>query len=371
MRLQQLKRFLCCLPLILLFAACQSPGDKESAFAIMGYYVPGEAAPASLPLDQLTHIIFSFTKVIDNEMKFENKEMGDQLRLLVEQKKNHPKLKVMVACGGWGGSGGFSKMVSSPETRKKFIESVAAFIQQYDLDGLDMDWEYPGLPGNDNPHQPEDRENFTLLMQELRAVMDAIDPDLVLSFASAGWEAYYDHIELTEVMKHVDYMNIMTYDQTGGYAAITGHHTNLMSTTENPRSAHYIISYCLDQGVAPEQLVIGAAFYGKTWKGVPPENNGLSQPTQGAWKNAIVYSDIEELYENKNGFVRYWDQKAQAAFLYRAADSLFITYDDAESVALKTAYAKEKRLGGIMFWQLSQDTKSSSLLNAIQEAALN
>ncbi|MCE7993904.1 MAG: glycoside hydrolase family 18 protein [Roseivirga sp.] len=337
----------------------------------MAYYVPGEVAPTDLPLDKLTHIIFSFTEVVDDQMKFRNATAVDKLKALSAQKKNHPQLKVMVACGGWGGSGGFSEMAADPTKRENFVVSVMSFIDRYDLDGLDMDWEYPGLPGNNNPHLPEDKENFTALMQELREAMDATGKELTLSFASAGWERYYDHIELNEVMKYADYMNVMTYDQVGGGSPVTGHHTNLKSSDASQRSADAIIRFCTEQGVSPGQIVIGAAFYGRSWKGVAPEDNGLDKATNGAWKSAIIYSEIAESYLNKDGFKRYWDETALAPFLYNAKDSLFITYDDPQSVALKTKYAKENKLGGIMFWQLTQDTPSGDLLNAIKKAAEN
>lgn len=362
--------------ILLLYVACVSAScsvqpDKSDSLAVMGYYVPGQASPADLPLDKLTHIIFSFTEVIDNEMKFRSAGASDQLRALLLQKKNHPKLQVMVACGGWGGSAGFSEMAADPIKRRKFVRSVMGFISDYDLDGLDVDWEYPGLPGNNNRHIPEDRENFTALMRELKEAMDATEKRLTLSFASAGWEGYYDHIELNEVMKYADFMNIMTYDQVGSGSPVTGHHTNLMGGRDSQKSADAIIRYCIGEGVLAKQIVIGAAFYGRSWKGVTPVDHGLYQANRGAWKSAIVYSDIVRSHVNKDGFKRYWDSAAQAPYLYNEADSIFITYDDPQSVALKTAYAKENGLGGIMFWQLSQDTESGDLLNAIKKAAEN
>ncbi|MBR9998232.1 MAG: chitinase, partial [Cyclobacteriaceae bacterium] len=131
----------------------------------MAYYVAprDNYHPEELPLDQLTHIIFSITEVIDNEMKFKHEESSSKLSLLADQKRNHPHLKVMIACGGWGGSSGFSDMAASPGNRKKFVDSSIKFMEQYDLDGLDIDWEYPGLRGAGNPYIPEDKENFTAL----------------------------------------------------------------------------------------------------------------------------------------------------------------------------------------------------------------
>jgi len=359
----------------------------QGSIKVMAYYMaPREDyRPQDLPLEKLTHIIYSFTEVIDNEMKFRRPESGERLSLLVEQKKDHPHLKVMIACGGWGGSGGFSEMASTPENREKFVKSAIRFIEEYKLDGLDIDWEYPGMLGNNNPYLPEDRENFTSLMRELREAMDATGKNLMLTFASAGWKNYYNHVELPEVMKYADYMNVMTYDNVGGGTPYTAHHTNLgwvkpsdlvgtpaVSITEergydlDPRSAEKIISFCMEKGVNPSQIVIGGAFYGKGWKGVPPANNGLYQPHEGAWRGA-PYSVIVEEYENKNGFVRYWDPVAKAPYLYNAEEKIFISYEDRESIKLKTEYAVKTGLGGIMFWQLRGDAEKDGLLDAIDE----
>jgi chitinase len=362
-------------------------GHESNPIQVMAYYMaPREDyRPQDLPLDKITHIIFSFTEVIDNEMKFRGAASSEKLSLLVDQKKNHPHLKVMIACGGWGGSGGFSEMAASPESRRKFVASAVQFIEKYRLDGLDIDWEYPGMRGIGNPYMPEDKENFTSLMRELREAMDATGKKMLLTFASAGWERYYQHVELLEVMKYVDYMNVMTYDNVGGGTPFTAHHTNLgwvkpedikntpadslsEISTYNPmtRSAEKIINFCIEEGVDPRQIVIGGAFFGKGWKGVPPENNGLYQPNEGAWRNAS-YAIIKEEYENKNGFVKHWDPIAKAPYLYNADEKLFLSYDDTMSIKLKTEYAMEKGLGGIMFWQLRGDAEKDGLLDAIYE----
>ena len=361
--------------------------NNPDQIAVMGYYMAprDNYQPENLPLDKLTHIIFSFTEVIDNEMKFRNFASGDKLALLVDQKASHPDLKVMIACGGWGGSGGFSDMAATSENRKIFVESAIKFIEEYDLDGLDMDWEYPGMYGAGNPYKPEDRENFTHLMKELREAMDATGKKLILTFASAGWKKYYDYVDLDEVMKYADYMNVMTYDNVGGGTPYTAHHTNLgwvkpehlkntpaASIIEerdyrlDPRSAEKIINFCIGKGVDPKQIVIGGAFYGKGWKGVPSDNNGLYQVNEGPRRN-VSYSSIIEEYENKNGYVKYWDPVAKAPYLYNKDKKEFITYEDKESIQLKTEYAIENGLGGIMFWQLRSDLQKDGLLDAIYE----
>jgi chitinase len=374
---------------VLIYSCARASPDK--GVKIMAYYFPhwGNFHPETLPLDKLTHIIFSFTEVIDNEMKFENDSSGLMLKKLVAEKKKHHHLKVMIACGGWGGSGGFSEMSRSVENRKKFVDSVARFLKEYKLDGLDIDWEYPGMPGIGNPYIPEDKENFTSLMRELREAMDMIGKDQVLTFAVAGWEEFFNHVELDKVMPYVTYMNVMSYDLAGGDDSFTSHHTNLgwvkMEDIEGtpaaakireegdstkPYSAEKIISYCMGKGVNPNQIVIGGGFFGKAWKGVPPVNNGLYQLNRGPWKERNSYATIREKREDKNGFVRHWDSIARAPFLYNATDSVFISYDDTVSIRFKTEYAIKTGLGGIMFWSLNGDTPKDGLVDAIYKTKM-
>ncbi|EAQ99986.1 glycoside hydrolase family 18 protein [Maribacter sp. HTCC2170] len=370
---------------------------EESTTVVMAYYVPEkEYAPEKLPLGQLTHIIFSFTNVIDGEMKFRHEENGGKLKQLVAQRKSHPDLKVMIACGGWGADG-FSDMAHTAENRKKFVESVVAFNAKYELDGLDMDWEYPAIPAAGTGARPEDKENFTLLMKELREGLNTLKRVQTLTFASAGWERYYKNVEINEVMKHVDYMNVMTYDQIGSTSPFTGHHTALgliklehiqgtpawdflesrkeemkkRGYTFKPRSVKSIVDFCIGQGVDPKQIVIGSAFYGRAWKGVPPKDNGLYQENSGSHIGWSGYSQIRKEFEVNKNYKRYWDPVAEAPYLYSAKDSIFISYDDTVSVRLKTEYALKKKLGGIMFWQLGNDTKEvNSLLKSMYDASV-
>ncbi|MEL6303890.1 MAG: glycoside hydrolase family 18 protein, partial [Bacteroidota bacterium] len=371
--------------------------QNEQPIVVMAYYVPEkDYRPDLLPLDQLTHIIFSFTHVIDGEMKFQDAENKKKLDQLVAQRKNHPHLKVMIACGGWGADG-FSDMASTAENRKKFVESVITFNKQFKLDGVDIDWEYPAIPAAGTGARPEDKQNFTLLMRELRAALNTLERKQILTFASAGWKRYYKNIELENVMKEAEYMNIMTYDQVGPSSPFTGHHTPLGYIQETdiantpaaefieefrkskpnedrdygPRSAKKIVQFCLDQGVKSEQLVIGAAFYGRAWKGVPPNNNGLYEKNSGAHIGWSAYHQIRKEFESDKIYKRYWDSIAKAPYLYNAKDSIFISYDDSVSVRLKTEYALNKKLGGIMFWQLGNDTKDeNSLLKSIYDASV-
>jgi len=381
--------------LLLVFSTCKNEEpNKESKneskkVNIMAYYVPSNALEVSnLPLDKLTHIIYSFTEVIDHQIAFTSDRHSKSLEALTKECEKYPDLKVMVACGGWGGSGGFSDMAATPENRKIFVDSVVEFLKKYDLDGLDLDWEYPGLRGIGNTYRPEDKENFSSLVKELRLAMNQLKPGLLITFAAAGWERYFEHIELDKVMKEVDFINLMTYDLAGGIP-LTNHHTNLYAKSYDQldqevktalkdndiefqsRSANDITKFCIEHGVDPSQIIIGGAFYGRSWLGVPPKENGLHKSHNGI-KSAHSYTSIKQMMLDDPNYIRYWDEQSMAPFIYNKIDSMFITYDDVESLTLKTRYVKDQKLGGIMFWQLSQDTEDNELVNAIyQEAAKN
>ncbi|WP_223276033.1 glycoside hydrolase family 18 protein [Algoriphagus aquimarinus] len=390
--------------LLLGIISCSAPTENQTEEAqetllthnpvIMAYYVAErDYKPENIPVEKLTHIIYSFTNVIDGEMKFRNEEAaGPKIEALVKQKERNPDLKVMIACGGWGADG-FSDMALTEESRAKFIKSASEFITKYKLDGMDMDWEYPGISGAGTMARPEDTKNFTALMKGLREMLDEFDAPKVLTFASAGWKRYYDFVDMDEVMKYANFTNVMTYDQVSGVSIYTGHHTplgdvksadiagtpfqahldSLYTNGDNldpdPRSSEKIVDFLIKEGVDPKQIVIGSAFYGRVWKGVPPVNNGLYQLSSGLHIGWMAYHQIRDKYEQDSNFKRFWDEKAEAPYLYNASDSLFVSYDDTVSVALKTRYTMEKGLGGIMFWELGNDTKEAgSLLDAIYKA---
>ncbi len=400
--LSRKRNFLALFALMLIWGC--SPSEKSAEVetdtasnkpVIMAYYVPErDYKPEEIPVEQLTHIIYSFANLVDGEMTFRKpEEAGAKLTALVKQKERNPDLKVMIAIGGWGADG-FSDMALTEESRAKFIASSKKFIETYQLDGMDMDWEYPGISGAGTMARPEDTQNFTALMKGLREMLDTFESPKLLTFASAGWKRYYDFIETTEVMKYADYTNVMTYDQVSGVSIYTGHHTplgdvksadiagtpfkahldSLYQSGENldpdPRSAQKIVDFLIEKGVDPKQIVIGGAFYGRVWKGVPPTNNGLYQLSGGLHIGWMAYHGIREKYEADSNFVRFWDDKAQAPYMYNAKDSLMLSYDDTVSVALKTRYAMDKGIGGIMFWELGNDTKQEgSLLDAIYKEA--
>ena len=119
----------------------------------------------------------------------------------------------------------------------------------------------------------------------------------------------------------------------------------------------------IKRGVSKEKIIIGAAFYGRFWEIDSNANTSLYQA--GKFLKSESIRDIEKLIATDSTFQYYWDENAKAPYLYNAVKNLFVTYDDRRSIELKTRYAIENKIGGIMFWELSLDYSEGGLLDVI------
>ena len=155
----------------------------------------------------------------------------------------------------------------------------------------------------------------------------------------------------------------MSYDLVHGYSKISGHHTPLFSTGKQIESTDHAVQMLLEKGVPAEKLVIGAAFYGRFFEIDAGSKIDLYSPCK--FSHAFSFKFSEDSLSVKNGFVKYRDDIAKAPYAVNSKRRLLATYDDEQSVTLKTKYAREKKLGGIMFWQLMDDKFRHGLLDAI------
>lgn len=304
--------------------------------------------------EYLTHINYSFALIRNGVLSAAELDKPDEIRLV---KKRYPHLKVLVSVGGWGADG-FSDAALTERSRALFAESAVEFMRINDFDGIDVDWEYPGSSDAGIKARPEDRENFTLLLKELRKVLDrcgAGDGKKYLLTAALGGTAYtLRFYDLKSISGLLDYVNLMTYDFTHGNSTETGHHTCLFAPAgkSGVPSADAAVKICLDSGIPAEKLVLGCAFYGRGWDVTVGSSNGLHASVASPC-TSYSYRKLALDYIDKNGFRRYWDDHAKAPYLWNGKH--FITYDDPESLGHKAAYARDNGLGGVMFWELSQD----------------
>ena len=142
--------------------------------AVIGYIFSNNRplVPRDVVAEKLTHINYAFANIKDGLMVEGSDGDPANFRALNSLKERNPKLKILVSAGGWTWSGGFSDMALTPQSRKRFIDSAVTFLERHRLDGLDVDWEYPGQKGLNNTNRPEDKVNCTAFLAEARAALD-------------------------------------------------------------------------------------------------------------------------------------------------------------------------------------------------------
>ncbi|KAA3629021.1 MAG: hypothetical protein DWQ02_18750 [Bacteroidetes bacterium] len=320
---------------------------------------------------QITHINYAFANIKDGKVVDGGEKDTPDLIKLNDLKKVNPNLKILISVGGWSWSGGFSDAVLTDSSRQVFANSAIDYMLRHKIDGIDLDWEYPGLPGAGNTHRPEDKENFTAILKLLREKLDALTASghqpYLLTVATAASQWYLDHVNMAEAHKYLDFVNIMTYDYYTGGSPLTGHHSNLhLSKNENdPRiiSSSKSVNLHIKSGIPVEKLVLGVPFYGRYWTSTNAgDTKGLYQLSKGE-KGSYHYKFIEENMIDKDGFEMVWDSVSMAPYLWRESDRQFVTFENPASLKLKTEFVKDKGMGGVMFWQFNQD--NGKLLNTI------
>lgn len=344
--------------------ACQSPVAQvpPPPYRLIAY---ASDMISSSSAEMLTHVNFSFANIKDGRVIVEAK---DSLRLsrMHRIKRLNSRIKILISVGGWGWSDGFSDAALTDSSRHLFARSAVRLMKNNQLDGIDIDWEYPAQPGDNNPHRPEDTQNYTLLLQTLRQYLDAqamadqhsADQQYLLTVATGANQQFLDLTEMEVAVQYLDFVNVMTYDFYGTWSLKTGHHTNLSkpdSIAPIQRSAKQAIAEHIAAGIPKDKLVLGAAFYGKGWRGVENQNQGLYQAHANQGVSAS-YKDLVKDFIPLQGTQRHWDSTAQAPFLWNPDSLIFFTYEDTLSLRLKAEYVQEEELGGMMFWHIRHDT---------------
>ncbi len=329
--------------------------------------------PGEIAANKITRVNYAFANIangrIINGFGFDDKNLAT----LIALKQQNPALTVLVSVGGWEWSDHFSDVALTPSSRKNFIASVMTYLDQHQLDGLDIDWEYPGQAGSTNNFRPADKTNFTLLLQELRQQFNAAEPKLhrrlYLTIAAGASSSYIAHTEMAKAQLSLDTINLMAYDyyEPGDSSEPAGNHAPLFTDPADPKkvAADTSVKAFEQAGVPAEKIVLGVPFYGHQWGQVGSANHGLFQPGKPVPPGYVTYANIAATMLNQ-GFDRYWDSVSSAPSLYNARTKVFVSYEDPESLAAKSKYILDQHLAGVMFWEYSGDP-SGVLLDTLDK----
>jgi chitinase len=311
----------------------------------------------------MTHLNYAFAElyVVDGEYKG-FKLQGNQSRFetIVALKKVNPDLKISLSFSHTVSNsdnkqgGGFSKMASTDEGRKKFAEDCKAFLEKWGIDGIDIDWEFPGLSWSGHACDPSiDTENHVLLMKQLR---ETLGDKYILSYAgyvkdkvavTGGWR----YIDIAAVDPYVDFVNIMTYDMD----AAPNHHSEIKSPKAYIDCERALAAY-LNAGVKPSKLVLGVPFYGR--------RSFSTAPT------AINYDRILSLDPNVYKIDNFDEAAGVPYVTLKSNNSFYCGYDNAKSIALKGEWLHRNGMKGIMYWQYDGDDARGTLRKACWQAVM-
>ncbi|XP_050083255.1 chitinase-like protein 3 [Anopheles aquasalis] len=272
-------------------------------------------------------------------------------------KRTNPALKILLWIGG-GSVGGFSAMVENHANRKRFIQSVKGTLEQYRLDGIDLDWEFPDSGGKRRMH-------FSQLLHEIRREYQREHRTYILSVAVAPQATLaYLAYDVGEINSYADYVNLMSYDfhfyspdlpQTGLNAPLYRRpgEVALLATLNINASVHYWLS----AGLERSKLIVGLPTYGHSYTLVNPFNTRIGAPAAGNGRVGMFgfasYSEVCWFRRHNIYVLEAYDEATCSPYLHAGTE--WISYDDERSVGCKADYIVANGLGGAMVFSLNTD----------------
>jgi chitinase len=381
---------------------------QTAHFQVIGYYAERHASRGDYPVKQiatngaaglLTQLDYAFGKVsqsrcqlLDPDLEVKRRFSADesvegtadstdpnQLRgtfhQLQELKKQFPKLKILISLGGWVNSEGFSD-AAQPAHVRDFVRSCIDIYVRGNFapgirapgifDGIDIDWEYP-VDGGMIPGRPEDTKNLNAMAAEFRRQLDVLRQGLLLTAAIPATQEDYKHYDLRTLGRYMNYINVMAYDMHWNGEKTTNLHSALFHDPGDPSkppadthfAAHAVQDF-LRAGVPARKIVLGVPFYGKGWTGVGNVNHGLYQVAKDASKSPPEYRNLKARPDSAD---RQFYPKIATCSIWN--DNEFFSYDCPQAILLKRQYVRQHGLGGLMFWEMGQDTSDAELLKSL------
>ncbi|WP_305768170.1 glycoside hydrolase family 18 protein [Candidatus Epulonipiscium viviparus] len=319
-----------------------------NAKRVVGEYILG--SPHNVDALLLDFVVYAFALMnSDGTFKVYSER---NLRELVGLKTYNRDLKVLLAIGGWAAEG-FSDAAYTAESRFNFAIEAQKWVIEYGLDGIDLDWEYPGSSAAGIKSRVEDTQNFTLLIETLRMVLGN---DMLITVAGIADRSYISKVQIAKIAPLIDYFNVMTYDFTAGNAGVAGakHQGNLYNSelSLNNISIDIYVRNLIAAGMPPEKILIGLAFYGR---------QGMSITKS--------FDQIRRDYLNKNGYRVEFDNMAKAAYISDPEGKFFLSFDNELSIYYKGEYVIDNCLGGLFSWQSAFD--QANILASAMNLAIN
>ncbi|KAF7301988.1 Glycoside hydrolase family 18 protein [Mycena indigotica] len=367
-------------------------------------------AVADVSWDKYTHLIYSFAETTSNVQTLDLSGSEPTILPVFVKTAHQNGVKAMISVGGWTGSRFFSTDIATAANRTAFVKTIIDFVQKYNLDGVNIDWEYPNNQGiGCNTINKQDSSHLLSFLKALRK--DPVGATLVVSAAVVGpfigsnGDPMSDVSAFAEVLDHVQVMN---YDVNGPWSAAVGPNAPLNDTCapDNFQSGSAVdfVSAWSQAGFPTSKIVLGVASYGhsfvvaekdaftdskKTQLALYAPFNASVAPAGDAWDDAAGVDECGN-FQSQGGVINFWgliaqgylnpdgtpkasvpymyDTCTQTPFVYNTTTKVMISYDDARSFAAKGAWIKSAGLAGFAIWEAGGDP-NDILLDSIRTAA--
>lgn len=346
--MKQVYNYCCFCTAFLLLPALNGFAQKPVIITYVGGYRGNLIQTQQIEANRLTHILYAFADVRHNMAVLDYpKTDAINLHNLVKLKRANPALKILLSVGGMGWSRNFSNMALTEGSRQTFASSCLQLLKKFRLDGIDIDWEFPGYAGEGgNIYRPEDKQNYTLLFKTLRQVLGN---NYLITTAVDGWATHFvPHTQMDQVAKYTDYICLMTYNFNENNLA-GGHYLYSPPGWDPAGSVDGAVKGFIAAGVPKAKLVVGAGFFATAL---------LMQSADTANRHYI-----KKLPHVPHGtdYRRYWQSSASAAYLFNPSTHIRIAYEDTAGIAAKWHYIKTEHLAGLMYWDYFLDRKRKLL----------
>lgn len=314
--------------------------DRQSPMIALAYV---ESGRKGLPdPDMFTHLIYAFADFND-DCDGVVIDKPDKLKGMAELKSQNPDLKVILGVGGYKREG-FSEMARDKRKRRSFVRNVKGIVESLNLDGVDLDWEFPTTEAGGHTASPQDDKNYVLVMKELRKAL-----------GKKKWISFYsyhnaDYIDLKNMVPYVDYVHVSGYNLTVPFKGkLLGHQSPLYSS---PRMGDWSIEKSVEthigHGVPKAKILVGIPFFGR---GVSPFPS---------------YLDCNAFDKYSAGQTLSWDDEAKAPYYADKDGNLVLVFDDERSIAAKMDYVRTNNLPGVFVWNYDSDYEDHRLGKTIQ-----
>lgn len=317
---------------------------------VLGYWADWHPAlpPEKIDFSLYTHLCHAFSLVGDEGLLKPLDDEAAAIRLIrLAKKKRAP---VLLSLGGGSNSTLMSRVISTPSRVEALADAVTSRVKKLGYAGVDMDWE-----GIQTSKQQASLEALILALRK------RLPRPYLISHAVGGSHWSNDYVNTANLLPHVDFLNVMTYDWAGPWSEAAGHNAPLSFC----KSA--VAFWNGKLGWPKEKLNLGIPLYGR---GFPASKPGDKIPKTEYERSYLSYNDVRKL--EKSGWIRKVDDAESVPYLYKPGGGELVGYDDEQSVRKKAGWAKSQGLGGIFFWEINEDFdgKTNPLVKAARAGLL-